>query len=209
MMQASETGPPPLGTFWILDLDRSSRVSLAPRVPTTFQRVGAEAAPSLAQAMGLDDPAVVLQRFARGCRCYVGKVEGVLATYGWVTFDEEEIGELGLRIHLRPGEAYIWNCATLPKYRGLRLYSALLAHIVNELSAAGLHRVWIGADNDNVVSQKGMVLAGFQPVADIVLTRALAIRRLWVRGRPGVPEQLLADIRRALFGNINLEVPHS
>lgn len=209
MMQASETGPPPLGTLWILNLGGASLVSVAPRVPTTFQRIGPQATPSLAQAMGLDDPAIVLQRFARGCRCYVGRVESILATYGWVTFDEEEIGELGLRIRLGPGEAYIWDCGTVAAYRGQRLYPALLAHIVNELSTEGLRRVWIGADTDNLPSQNGMVLAGFQPVADIVLTRVLTIRRLWVRGRPGMPEQVVSDARRALLGNVNLEVPDS
>src|SRR5207245_6744167 len=63
-----------------------------------------------------------------------------------------------------------------------------------------LKRVWIGADADNLPSQTGIVLCGFQPIADVVLDRVLAIRIPWVRGRPGVPEQLVEDARRALFG---------
>ena len=51
-----------------------------------------------------------------------------------------------LPIRLAPGEVYIWDCATLPAYRGQGLYPALLAHIVKELSAEGLRRAWIGAD---------------------------------------------------------------
>src|SRR5947208_2071684 len=83
-----------------------SPVGPMPRVAVNFQRVDSEAAPSLAQAMGLDSPEEVLKRFEAGKRCYIGNVEGMLATYGWVTFDEELIGELGLRIRLAPGEAY-------------------------------------------------------------------------------------------------------
>ncbi len=200
MTFASESGPQTLGTLWILNLEGISLDGPVPLVAVTYQRIGPEAAPLLALAMGLEDPAEVLQRFAAGKRCYIGNVEGVLATYGWVTFDEESIGELHLRIRLAPGEAYIWNCATLPAYRGLRLYPALLGYMVNELRTEGLQRIWIGADADNLPSQKGMILAGFQPIVDMVLDRALALRMTWVRGRPGVPEKLVEDARRALLG---------
>jgi GNAT superfamily N-acetyltransferase len=200
MTPASEIGPQHLGTLWVLNLDELSLVGPVPRVAVTFQRAGPEVAPSLAQAMGLDDPADVLQRFAAGKCCYTGNVEGVLATYGWVTFDEELIGELRLRIRLKPGEAYIWDCATLPAYRGLRLYPALLWHIINDLRAEGLRRIWIGADADNLPSQAGMVLCGFQPIVDIVQDCVLAIRMSWARGHPGAPEQLVEDARRALLG---------
>ncbi len=200
MALASVIDPQHLGTLWVLDLGEPSLVGPMPRVAVIFQRVGPEAAPSLARAMSLDDPSEVLRRFAAGKRCYTGTVEGELATYGWVTFDEELIGELGLRIRLAPGEAYIWDCATLPAYRGLRLYPALLWHIINDLREEGIRRIWIGADADNLPSQTGIVLCGFQPIVDIVLDRVLAIRMSWARGCPGAPEQLVEEARRKLLG---------
>lgn len=200
MMPASELGPQHLGTLWLLDLSEQSPVGPEPRIAVNFQRVDSEAAPSLAQAMELDSPEEVLKRFDAGKRCYIGNVEGVLATYGWVTFDEELIGELRLRIRLVPGEAYIWDCATSPEYRGLRLYPALLWHIINELRAQGLRRIWIGADTDNLPSQVGMRLCGFHPIADFVLDYALALHTSWIRGHSRAPEQLVEDARRALLG---------
>ncbi len=106
-----------------------------------------------------------------------------------------------MHIHLLPGEAYIWDCGTAPTYRRQRLYAALLVHIADQLRAEGLCRVWIGADEDNVASQQGMVLAGFRPVADLVVARVLAMRLFWVRGRAGVPEMAVSDARRALLGD--------
>lgn len=200
MAQVSGTDPQLLGTLWVLNLDAPVTRGPEPRVAVVFRRVGPEASPLLARAMGLDDPAEVFQRFASGRHCYIASVEGVLATYGWVTLDEELIGELGLHIRLAPGEAYIWDCATLPAYRGLRLYSALLGYIVNQLRSEGLRRIWIGADMDNLPSQAGMALSGFQPVADIVLDPFLVPRKMRVRGRPGAPDQIVEDARRALFG---------
>src|SRR5260370_38645437 len=114
--------------------------------------------------MGCVDAALVMQRIDTWRNGVVSRIEGILVSYGWVTFDEEDIGELGLSIRLKAGEAYIWNCATLPAYRGQRLYPALLAHMVGELHRQGLHRVWIGTDTDNLPSQSGMALAGCQPL---------------------------------------------
>ncbi len=200
MTQPAEADAQPQGTLWMLDLDQPLPVGPVLQVPVVFMRAGPEVAKELAQAMDLDDPAVVLQRFDNGRHCYVGKIEGTLATYGWVTFDEEDIGELSLSIRLKAGETYIWNCVTLPAHRGQRLYPALLAHIVGELQHQGLHRVWLGTDTDNLPSQRGTALAGFQPIGDVVISRVLTMRRAWMRGRPGVPEQLVMDARYALLG---------
>jgi ribosomal protein S18 acetylase RimI-like enzyme len=98
--------------------------------------------------MGSDSLTDILKRFESGKRCYAVQVDdnparktaeiqrnerGKFAAYGWVSFNEEFIGELNLRIRLLGGEAYIWDCATLPEFRQKHLYSALLAYMVGEL----------------------------------------------------------------------------
>jgi ribosomal protein S18 acetylase RimI-like enzyme len=184
-----------------MNLDWPTPPDLTPRIPAAFGRVHSEAAESLVSAMGHNDLAAVLERFDTGRRCYAAYVDDCIAAYGWVSFGEEWIGEMRLRIQLAPGEAYIWDCATLPRYRRCRLYTALLGRIVDELRAEKLCRAWIGTDLDNVASQRGIDLAGFKPVADLVVERVLAMRLAWVRGRPGVPESLVADVRRAVLGD--------
>jgi ribosomal protein S18 acetylase RimI-like enzyme len=195
MASASEIDPQPVGAFWMLDLEEASPDALASRLAAKFGQVDTEATPALAQAMGLDDPALPLERFAAGKRCYGAWVDGRLAAYGWVTFDEERIGELGLRVRLAPGEAYIWDCATLPAYRGQRLYPALLAHIARTLSDEGFRSLLIGADTDNLASQQGFLLVGFQPVADMLRS---ASGQMVLRGRASAPEQLVQHVRQAL-----------
>src|SRR3989304_5586640 len=83
-------------------------------------------------------------------------------------------GLLTLRLRLLPGEAYIWDCVTLPAFRQNYLYSALLVFILGELRSGKLCRVWIGADLEDVASQRGIARAGFKPVADLVVRRGLA-----------------------------------
>jgi len=200
MTDPSGTNVHHIGTFWMLELDRPLPPAIVPRIPATFMRIGPEVAGELVQAMGLDDPEIILQRFARGRHCYAARVDGKLAAYGWVTFDEEAIGELGLRFRLKAGEAYIWDCATLLAYRRQHLYTALLSCIVSELRASGLCRVWIGTDMDNLVSQNGIALAGFQPAIDFLVDSSQGISRPRLNGRPGIPEQLVMDVHQALLG---------
>jgi GNAT superfamily N-acetyltransferase len=195
---AAKTDVQPQGTFWMLELNQPLPTGPAPNIPVVFMRASSEVVQELGQAMGLDDPSLVLQRLARGCHCYIARIEGRLATYGWVTFDEESIGELGLSFRLQAGETYIWDCATLPTYRGLRLYPALLAYILRELQHQGQQRVWIGADSDNLASQSGLTLVGFQPIADVFVSPDPTINPAWIRGRPNIPEQLITEVRQAL-----------
>jgi GNAT superfamily N-acetyltransferase len=186
------------GTLWVMHLDWPMPDRVVPLVPATFVGVGPEATFMLAHTMGLEGPSEVQRRFATRRRCYAAMVEGNLAAYGWVTFDEERIGEMGVYIHLVPGEAYIWDCVTAPPYRQCGLYTALLAHIVDELRREGLCRIWIGADGDNLPSQKGMARVGFQPVVDLIAARLAANRPIRMHGRPGIPKQIVIDARGAL-----------
>ena len=200
-MRTSEIDSRRPGTLWVRNLDWPLPEKIAPRVEATFRRSGSDEIEALARLMGAADPATIQQRFASARRCYVAQVDRALAAYGWVSFEQEEIGELRLHIHLMPGEAYLWDCGTAPAYRRLRLYTTLLLHMVDQLRAEGLCRVWIGVDGDNVASQQGIALAGFRPVADLVVARVVAMRQFWVRGRVGVPEYVVSDARRALLGN--------
>jgi GNAT superfamily N-acetyltransferase len=196
MMQPSESDAKHQGTLWMVQLDAPLPDPPAPRVPATFARAG----PEIAHEIAPNDPASRAQRFATGRRCYIASIEGRLAAYAWVSFDEEAIGELGISIHLQAGDVYIWDCETLAPYRGQRLYPALLAYVLAELQAEGVYRAWIGADADNLASQSGLARVGFQPVADAMIEPSSTGRRLWVRAHPGAPEEAVVAAKRALLG---------
>jgi len=187
--------PPRFGTIWMLDLDEPVP-PVSPRVAASFRRIGTESYPALTAAMGGDPSHVALKRFASGRFCYAAWVEGHLAAYGWVSFDEEYVGELRLTLRFLPGEAYIWDCVTLPAFRQNHLYSALLVFMVGELRRENLCRAWIGADLDNVPSQRGIDRAGFHRVADLLVAYHPDRRVLWLEGYPGVSEQLVVEARR-------------
>lgn len=199
-MASAQNDPRHAGIIWATDLYQP-RPALAPAVPTDFRQLGPASAELLTSAMKAPAVQEVLRRFRSGGRCYTAWVDGHLAGYGWVSFKEEYVGEFNLRVRLLPGEAYIWDCFTLPAFRRLGLYSALLSQVLCDLEAGPVCRVWIGTDADNIASQRGIARAGFRAVADMVLARVLAMRLVWVQGRPGMPDGAVAEARRAFLDN--------
>ncbi len=198
MMMSLENDSQRAGTIWVLNLDEPVSV-VEPAIKTTFRRLTPELLVEMA-----DSPlgnVETLKRLNVGKHCYTAFVDGQLAAYGWVSFVEEHIGELNLRVQLLPGEVYIWDCATSPEFRGKHLYSALLSYMIRELCAQGFCRAWIGADLDNVASQKGMGRAGFHHVADLAIERVLPIRQVWVEGLPDVPDRIVSEARRVFLND--------
>ncbi len=202
MMVTAENDPRRAGTIWVVNLDEPVP-AISPRVAATFRRVGPDLVPALVSARGGGASAEIFQRFETGRCSYTAWVGDQLASYAWVSFDEEHIGELNLRIRLLPGEVYIWDCATVPTFRRNGLYSALLGYVIGELRAEGLCRAWIGADMDNKPSQQGIARAGFHHVADLVVARVLAMRQVWVQAQPDVPDHIIAEARRAFLNDRN------
>ncbi len=200
MMASADHDPRRAGVIWTFDLDEPAP-SVQPLLPTTFRRLGPEYAGLLAETQDGSSSEEILRRFQTGRRCYSAWVQEKLCAYGWVSFDEEMVGELDLRIRLLPGEAYIWDCFTLPTYRQQHLYSAVLIHILGELRADGFRRAWIGADLDNLPSQHGIARAGFTAVADLVVERVNAMRFVWAQGRTGVSPELVDEARRVYLND--------
>lgn len=200
MIASGKGDPRKSGTIWVRDLDDSLPV-VRPVVEAVFCRVQAEQASLLAEAMDTSHQAEALSRLQTGRHCHAALVQGHLAAYGWVSFDSEHVGELNLQVRLPAGEAYIWDCLTLPEYRQKGLYSSLLSSMLQELRGNGFRRVWIGADLDNEPSQRGIAKAGFQFVAEAVVARVLAVRMVWLQGRPGASEHLVDEARRVFLGN--------
>ncbi len=199
-MTSGESDPRKAGTIWLLEMNEPAPV-IEPGCAVTFHRAGLNALSALANAIGPGSTDEVERRLATGRRCYAAWIDKQLAGYAWVSFDEEFVGELNLWIHLQPGEAYIWDCATLPGFRNLHIYSAILAYVTSELRREGYQRIWIGANQDNLPSQRGIARAGFKAIADVIIARVLAMRMVWVIGHPEIPENLVTEARRVYLDN--------
>lgn len=136
---------------------------LTPGLAVRFEPLADDA--ELACAAGLAVGEVAARR-RQGNRAYLARVDGELAAYGWACHGTAECGGQNLPFTVRAGDCYLWDFATLSRWRGNGLYPALLAWILQR--AEPIDRYWIMHNQDNLASQHGIARAGFQPAAALV-----------------------------------------
>lgn len=187
------------GALWALDLPGAGG-GADPRPGVRIGPVGGAEAGLLAAAMGLAEPDV-LARLARGCRVMAAWQGDEVASYCWISAHREHVGELARDLSLPAGESYVWDCATVPRFRGQGLYRSLLRQIAETLAGEGQRRVWIGASSTNEASNRTFAAAGFRPAASVYSLR-LAGRGiiLRLRGAPDAEPALVEAARRVLTG---------
>jgi ribosomal protein S18 acetylase RimI-like enzyme len=187
------------GALWALDLPAGNgRVDVRPGV--RFTPIGGAEAALLAAAMEVPESEVV-GRLARGCRVLAAWQGDEVASYCWISAHREHVGELARDLSLPAGESYVWDCATVPRYRGQGMYRSLLRRIAETLTGEGQRRVWIGASSTNEASNRTFATVGFVPAASVLSVR-LAGRGLIVRlqGARGADPALVTAARRVLTG---------
>lgn len=108
--------------------------------------------------------AEVTRRRHAGHRPYVGSVDGLAVTYGWVATREASIGELNLAFPIAADTRYLWDFATLHNWQGKGLYPRLLQAIVQAEKA---EQFWIIRAPENLPSGAGMQKAGFRAVGQL------------------------------------------
>jgi RimJ/RimL family protein N-acetyltransferase len=122
--------------------------------------------------------------------------------YGWVAFTPEPVGDLGFSFRVGPDEAYIYDCATRPRYRGRGYYPALLRYVLADLRGGACRRAWIATAPGNAPSQHGIIRAGFTKVADVRIThRPDGTVAAELYGVPGIPLDVLKHGAWAFHGH--------
>jgi GNAT superfamily N-acetyltransferase len=199
-MTIDDTGFNRIGTVWTLQQDQAI-IPIQPKVNTRFSRMDQLSIEVLAEASRTEDAEQEFQRrFQQGNQCYGAWVDERLAAYGLVSFDVEYVGELDLTLTLLPGEAYIWDCVTLPTFRRKGLFTALLGYMVEALRQERIERIWIGADLANQPSQRGIDRAGFMRIVDLATKPDAAASRYIVLPYPGIPDSLVKSAARVYLG---------
>jgi GNAT superfamily N-acetyltransferase len=147
--------------------------------------------------MGAEGDRVAL-RMQRGCRCFGAAIGADVVGYGWVSTGAEWMGEPQLQIKPGRGEAYIWNCVTVPAHRRKGVFGALLRAIKAQLKSDGFNRLWIGSVQDP--AENAIDRAKFVPVLRLDTSSRLGFR--WLRVLPSykADPQLAAAASMALGG---------
>lgn len=183
------------GVLWAVDLDGSLPTPVEPRTEARFAECGPEDAEALAEAMDQDEVQEVRRHLRGARRCFAAWIGEEIASYCWLSVGTEEVGEMERIIALPDGEGYIWNCATLPRFRRQRLYTALLNFMIRRLAADDFRRIWVGANRENVPSLRAFETAGFRSAATMMYARLHWLSMLFVKADSNAPDPLVEDAR--------------
>jgi hypothetical protein len=152
------TDATPVGRFhcwW-----RGDPLPLLPQLPGLTIEPASDLA-FIARLAGIKEAEVVARR-SSGHQPWLARVTGVPVGWGWCATAELDIGELGITRTLPERNRYLWDFVTVPSWRGRRIYPRLLQAIVR--CSLDADRFWIGHDQPNVASARGISRAGFQEV---------------------------------------------
>lgn len=125
-----------------------------------------EAAPPSATQAGISDDELA-RRLAGGHVPFTARVGNELAAFGWSATERAHIGGLDLHLTILAGERYLWDFATLPRYRGRGLYPFLLQEIMRR-QREDAEWFWIGHEPTNDASRRGILKAGFRAAGHVV-----------------------------------------
>ena len=125
---------------------------------------------------------------------YIAEADGEVLAYGWIARAGDTVNDLGFEVDLPVGEAWIYDCATVPAARGKGLYTALLLTMRRDFAIHQIQRGWIGTSARNWASQRGIARAGFLKFADMDWSGTHST----VYGVPGIAPELLHFAASAL-----------
>lgn len=129
----------------------------------------------------LDIREKILQRFQRGCKCFVGKVRGEMVHYNWISFQwEESVPGARCFIHLRDDEALCNDAFTPEAWRGKSIHTAVNNEMLRFLQKTGYRRAYTAADAQNRSSQKALYRVGWTYSGTMLYFTPRRVDRAWI-----------------------------
>jgi CelD/BcsL family acetyltransferase involved in cellulose biosynthesis/GNAT superfamily N-acetyltransferase len=129
-----------------------------------------------------DSPAIwgdLLRRELQGAECYGGFIDGELIHTSWVGNQQNFlISEIGETLDLKEGECCIFDCNTLPEYRGRGVYPQTLMYIAQRKKISGFNFLYIYTFSSNLSSIRGIEKTGFE-LSEVRQRNVNSANRFW------------------------------
>ena len=133
------------GSLVFFECDLRSPFPLAPPDNGFSAREGFESDLDLLQALdgGGEYRQTALARLRNGERWFIGveSSTGQLANYRWMTDQPAFVPEIGRYLMLKPGEVYIYDLFTVPRYRRHGVDAYVRHSVYSSLASAGLVKI--------------------------------------------------------------------
>jgi hypothetical protein len=142
---------------------RDAVAQVTPGPGLSIQCLSPVSAKELLQLSGGIDSKLIEERFRSGDVCYGAYLNGRLAHYSWARRSGvQPIQEAGIEHPLSSGEFWIYHCWTEKWARGMRIYPAVMARIIQDHFENGFKTACIYTTGDNRTSQNSILRTGFR-----------------------------------------------
>jgi GNAT superfamily N-acetyltransferase len=184
-------------TLWVADLAAPPPPAPPPVTGAEIREVRSGNRAALEAPLRGD---VALPRFDRGCRCFTAWVGEQLGAFCWVSTGHEWIGEIERELFLPEGDAYIWNCVTMPQHRRSGLFRVLVAEAVAATRREGFAHAWIGCVPQASWTAATLRGSGFIPAARVGLAgvRGLGLSLVHLTPLDEADPALVSSVKSAL-----------
>lgn len=118
----------------------------------------------------------------KGHLCFIADIDGEIAHYKWVAFDEAYVSELKRNIRFDSNSAYIYSVYTVPEYRGFGLDPTVTTKVFDYLYEKGIEKVYILVSHDNLPSLRVMQKVGYRKIGEIGFNQVLGSRKYTCEG---------------------------
>jgi len=132
-----------------------------------------------------------------GERCYVARVDGIMAHSNWVRFDDCAALDT-CPVNLKPGEVYTTDGFTRESYRGLRLHEAVATHMLQVAQQRGCRRAYTITDLTKAGSRRGVHRIGWSRRGSILYITPRGLKRTWMVRLGGDLEPLFDNVRASV-----------
>ncbi len=105
--------------------------------------------------------------FESGNTCIVAEIHGEFVHWTWVAFNEAYVTEIGRKIRLNSGSAYMYAGYTVPEYRGLGIAPKAMGKILSYLHKRGIKKAYALIRPDNFQALRYTHKVGFKKIGMI------------------------------------------
>ena len=135
-----------------------------------------------------------------GERCYIARVDGVIAHSNWMRVHECAPVDT-CSLDLKPGEIYTTDGFTRETYRGQRLHEAVATHMLHVAKQLGYQRAYTITDITKAGSRRGVNRIGWSRRGSILYVTPRGLKRTWLIRLGGDLTPLFDHARAAMVAD--------
>jgi len=118
----------------------------------------------------------------KGHLCFIADIDGEIAHYKWVAFDEAYVSELKRNIRFDSNSAYIYSSYTNPDYRGFGLDPKVTKKVFEYSYEKGKEKVYILVRHNNASSLRVIQKLGYRKMGEVRFIQVLGFRKYAYEG---------------------------